>query len=184
MSVDSMIDRFGKNFSIVRSGESFGSVKGLYNAEKSEISFPSNANVKPGDFLNSIFGESYTLTQVQVIARCDEPSHIVAKCVDKNKIQTHESSQIFNIGTVNNSVIGNSNVLNVTSTIDSIKSQIRENGGDDKESLNEIVELLEQILEERKPIEKGMFSKFSGVMERHSWITGAVASAILGVLML
>lgn len=53
----------------------------------------------------------------------------------------------------------------------------------DKEDLQQLLSLLEMLVNDRIPAQKGMLSKFSAVMERNSWITGAISSTLLGWLM-
>lgn len=182
MPLTRMINNFGKNFDVLRDNVVVGHVKGIYDDEKCIVSFNPTTDIKVGDTINSEYGESYLIVNRQILTKNGKPHHIEAKCKDQNEIQPQTSSPVFNIGTVNNSVIGTYNIVNVTAAIDSIKAQIQEKGGEDKESLNEVVGLLEQILNNQTPVKQGMFSKFSEVMERHSWITSAISSAFIGFL--
>lgn len=52
----------------------------------------------------------------------------------------------------------------------------------DKEQINKLIDLVEMIVNEQIPPQKGLLSKFSDTMEKHSWITGAVASALVSWL--
>ena len=90
-------------------------------------------------------------------------------------------SAVFNIGTVTNSVVGNNNTVSIT--IPEMRSRVEQEGGADKETLQEIISLLEKILAGQESPKKGLFRKFSDCMERNSWITGAIASALLGWLL-
>lgn len=180
MPISNMIERFGQKFTVNREGSEVFSVKAIYNGKENDLSFMPNACVKVGDILSGDFGESYLITKITPLMERGKIHHIEAKCVDQNEIKPQSTQSVFNIGTVNNSVVGNGNVVNVS--IDSIKSQIEENGGEDRDALNEIVSLLERISENKEPIKQGMFSKFSGLLEKHSWLSGSVASFILGLL--
>lgn len=183
MSFNGMIDNFGKTFSVVRSENLLGTVKGIYDSQRGTIAFSSDADVCVGDILNSDFGESYRLTKVETLMERGNPHHIEAKCVDQNEQQESSTQSIFNIGTVNNSVVGNGNFVSVSATVDSIRSQIAEKGKEDQQTLNEVVDLLEKILNNKEPVRQGMFSRFSSVMERHSWFTSALSSAFIGFLL-
>ena len=49
--------------------------------------------------------------------------------------------------------------------------------------MEKVIALLEMVVNNQVPASKGLFSKFSELMERHSWLSGSVASTILGWLM-
>lgn len=181
MSLTNMIERFGQTFSIDRDGVCLGEARGIYDASKDIVSFKPDTDVKPGDKISSDFGESYVIIKVQTLTERGRPHHKEAKCKDQNEIELAQTSTVFNIGTVSNSVIGSGNYVSVS--IENLKSQVAEKGGEDEETLTEIVELLNKILNNQVPIKKGMFSKFSEVLERHSWLSGSMASAIIGFLM-
>lgn len=91
-----------------------------------------------------------------------------------------QSQTIFNIGTVTNSVIGNNNSVSVS--IQEMKERAERDGGDDKETLQEIISILEKILAGQETPKPGLLSKFGACMERNSWITGAIASALINWL--
>ena len=183
MSFINMVERFGKSFSVVRSGIFIIQTKGIYDSKKNVIAFLLGADVCVGDVVNSEFGESYLLTGVETLVENGKAHHIEVKCIDQNRIQPSATQSIFNIGTVNNSVVGNGNFVNVSATVDSIRSQIAEKGKEDKQTLNEVVDLLEKILENKEPVRQGMLSKFSSVMEKHSWFTSALSSAFISFLL-
>lgn len=180
MPVSNMIERFGQKFTVNREGSEVFSVKAIYNGKENALSFMPNAGVKVGDILSGDFGESYLITKITPLMERGKIHHIEAKCVDQNEIKPQSTQSVFNIGTITNSVVGTGNVVSVS--VDSIKTQIAEKGGSDQEELNEIVALLEKVLSNQEPIKQGMFSKFSGLLEKHSWLSGSVASAILGFL--
>ena len=181
MPLTNMIERFGQKFSVDRDGICLGETKGIYDGSKDVVSFKPDTDIRPGDVIRSDFGESYVITKVQTLTERGRPHHKEAKCKDQNEIELAQTSSVFNIGTVNNSVIGNGNYVSVS--LDSIRSQIAEKGGEDAEALTEIVELLNKILNNQVPIKQGMFSKFSEVLERHSWLSGSMASAFIDFLM-
>lgn len=60
--------------------------------------------------------------------------------------------------------------------------QIENSTSPDKEELQQIINLLEMVLNNQVPAQKGLLSKFSAVLERNSWITGSIASALLSWL--
>ena len=94
---------------------------------------------------------------------------------------TQPGPTVFNIGSVTNSVVGNNNT--VTISIQEMRDRAEQEGGTDKEALQEIISILEKILAGQETPKQGLFKKFSACMERNSWITGAIASALLGWLL-
>lgn len=64
-----------------------------------------------------------------------------------------------------------------------MRARIASEGGQDSDELNRIADLLEMIVNNQIPASKGLFSKFSSVMERHSWLSSAISSALISWLM-
>lgn len=143
----------------------------------------SSANILFGD-VNYLTSNGYT----------SEPVHIsryyVLKLTEKgerfvengfrapSEIQTNN---IFNIENATNSVIGTqSNVtLNINSEIQETRKQIDSSNSDDKAELYQIINLLEMLITEQVPAKKGLFSNFSSVIQRNSWITSPIMSIFL-----
>ncbi len=98
--------------------------------------------------------------------------------------QKQTASSIFNIGTAYGSVIGTQSTVNMTynESIQNAKQQLEASNSPDKEELTQVINLLEMIVNNQVPAQKGIFSRFSAVLERNSWITGSITSALLGWL--
>ncbi len=64
-----------------------------------------------------------------------------------------------------------------------MKERVEQEQSEDKEDLKKIISLLEMVVNEQVPPSKGLFSKSSAVMERHSWIANSVAATVLSWLM-
>lgn len=96
-----------------------------------------------------------------------------------------ESSSVFNINNAYGSVIGTQQnvTLNYKTSLSQLKNNVNSCNSDDKESLQTIISLLEMIIDNQVPPNKGIFSKFSVIMERNSWFTSAVSSTIMSWLM-
>lgn len=90
----------------------------------------------------------------------------------------------FNIQNAYGSVIGSQSsvVMNYNAAIQNAKKEIEASNSPDKEDLDKIISLLEMIVNNQLSPQKGLFSKFSSVMERNSWITGTITSTLLGWL--
>ncbi len=100
-----------------------------------------------------------------------------------NKPQPQTVTTNFNIsGPVHGSVIGTHNTTELTNNFDfrSVEQRIENEGGEDEEELYAALEEVRNLLESGESLDRGALSEFSGVMERHSWFTGAVAAAIIG----
>lgn len=85
-------------------------------------------------------------------------------------------------GNVSQSIIGTQDRAELTNNFNSaeVREQIEREGGEDREALHEALSRIESLLNSGEHLERGSLSDFSGVMERHSWFTGAVTSALLG----
>ncbi|MCG7377403.1 hypothetical protein MH215_10385 [Paenibacillus sp. ACRSA] len=115
----------------------------------------------------------------------DIPAHYQAKVRKESTIDLQRSSAMhFNIGTVYGSNIGtqgNAHIENVFN-FEKVNQLIEEHGGEDKEVLRDMIEEIKEFFEDSEKVKKGSLSKFSELMEKHSWITGAVSQMGLGFL--
>lgn len=98
--------------------------------------------------------------------------------------ETPANYNIFNIENATNSVIGSqANVtLNINDAIHKTREQIDMSNSTDKEELQKIINLLEMVVDNQVPVQKGLLSKFSDVIQRNAWITSPVASIFLNWL--
>lgn len=92
------------------------------------------------------------------------------------------SSSFHFHGDVNQSIIGNQSRAELTNNFNfgNVREQIEREGGEDKEELRKALDRVERLLERGEYLDRGSLSEFSDVMERHSWFTGSVMSALLG----
>lgn len=93
-------------------------------------------------------------------------------------------SNIYNIGTAYGSVIGTANTatINYQTNFQELRERAEAENAPDKEQVQKLIDLVEMIVNDRIPPQKGLLSKFSETMERHSWITSAVAAALVSWL--
>ncbi len=91
---------------------------------------------------------------------------------------------IFNIENATNSVIGTQATvtMNINNSIQEAKEKIAASGSSDKEELQQIIYLLERIVNDQMPAEKGVLSKFTSVIQRNSWIASPISSILLNWL--
>ena len=92
------------------------------------------------------------------------------------------SSSFHFYGDVNQSIIGTQTRAELTNNFDfgNVRERIDREGGEDREELHRALEQVERLLERGEYLDRGALAQFSDVMEKHSWFTGSVMSALLG----
>lgn len=163
---------------------------GLPNTEKSTgrkyIGFIPGTDIHLGDSLTNPAGDTFYIVDVQTQFVHQEPYQLKAYYqteFDKERY-AQPSSPVFNIGNAYGSVIGTQHTVtfNYKDSLQTAKMQIESSDSSDKEELQRVISLLEMIVNNQLPPQKGLLSKFSSVLERNSWITGSIASTLLGWL--
>lgn len=125
-----------------------------------------------------------TETQSETSRRCTFTGRAY-EAVDSDFVMPNsqpESASFHFHGDVNQSIIGTQNRAELTNNFDfgNVRERIEREGGEDQEELREALDQIERLLERGEHLDRGELSKFSEVMERHSWFTSAVMSALLG----
>lgn len=94
------------------------------------------------------------------------------------------TNNIFNIQNATNSIIGTqSNVtMHIGDVIQQARKDIDSSDSNDKEELHKIINLLEDIAENKPDIKKGLLSNFASVIQRNSWIASPITSIVLKLL--
>ena len=166
--------------------------QGFLNMEQNSglpfIGFMPETEIQVDDWIVYPNGEKWYVYDTQTQYHYKDA--IQLKCYIRSKAQYNESkapaTATFNIGTAYNSVIGNQSVVNmsVNDALQEAKQLIKETESPDKDELNQIIQLLEMIVDNKVTPHQGLFSRFSQVMERNSWITGSIMSAVFSWLML
>ncbi len=88
----------------------------------------------------------------------------------------------FNMGNVYGSVVGTQETATIESpTFDFrvVELEIEERGGADAEDLKRMLAEIRQTLQQEEQLPRGVFARFSALMERNSWIAGSIAQAAL-----
>lgn len=167
-----------------------GTYRGLTNSDETGdyIGFLMNdsPNISIGNVISTFDGlESFTVIKITYDRYNGKPELLKAyyskNCTD---LPQSPATTIFNIGTASGSVVGTQSVVNMNyhNSIEQLREQITASNSSDKEQLEKLVSTLEMITNGDIPAQKGIFSKFSEVMERNSWISSSIASAILSWL--
>jgi hypothetical protein len=189
--VKQFIDRHGVTFKIERNGKIVSCAPGLTNHEsatsRAYIGMLKDADVTSGDWLINPENERfYVEDKVSDFAFGEFQQYKLFYLTESEYKQknTASATNIFNIGTATGSVIGTqANVtLNYNESIQNAKEQIAASESPDKEDLQKLISLLEMLVNDQVTPQKGLFSKFSAVMERNSWITGSISAALLSWL--
>ena len=179
-------------YTVERNGITVNEFDGLINREDATkrryIGFMPNADVVIEDWLINEVGDRFYVEEIKTSFIQKKPFQKQAFILSETEYSSTKkptTEQTINIGAAYGSVIGNQSyfTLNYSSQISEIRKTIEDSNSSDKEELNKITDLLEMILDNQIPVSKGLFSKFREVMERNSWITGSIASAILSWLM-
>ena len=102
----------------------------------------------------------------------------------ERKRETNTRALFINIGTAYGSVIGTANTatINYQTSFRELRDRAEAENAPDKEQVQKLIDLVEMIVNEQIPPQRGLLSKFSETMERHSWVTSAVASALVSWL--
>lgn len=185
MPIADFIEWQGIPFKISRGNSQVATAQGLKNYDKTKrmdcAQFYPNTDIKVGDTLTMPDGKTVYVCDTDVLY-WDGKAEALTAFYTTNPVASPEPTvTVFNIGSVNNSVVGNNN--HVTMTIQEMRAKAAQEGGADKEELQEIISILEKLVSGQEPPKKGLLARFSGSMERNSWITNAIASAIIGWLL-
>lgn len=192
MPFEHFFNTHGVDVSIERNGTVLQTIKGLFNSTKDEhrkyCGFLPGTDVKPNDWIIKVeTGERFYVLDTESQSFNGKLSCIDAyyqTAVEYKNSNKNSQQSVFNIQNAYGSVIGNGNTatINYNNSIQDIKKAIAESESTDKEELKQIVSLLEMVVNNQVPASKGLFSRFSEVMERNSWITGSIAGALLSWL--
>lgn len=191
--LDTFMKIDGEPFSIERNGTVVASVIGLMNHSKATgkkmCNFYPDTDVQQDDWLiREETRERFYVEEIQIVRFHgnieSKDVYYLTEREYSDRQCNKNTSPVFNIQNAYGSVIGTNNTatINYNAAIGEMKQRIDEADSADREELKQIVSLLEMVVNNQVPVQKGLFSKFSAVMERNSWITGAIAGAIMSWL--
>ena len=181
----------GIMFKVERDGSIVSELKGLPNHEKSTsrryIGFIPDSDVRAGDWLVNPANERLYVSDSITDFFLQQKNQLKAyyQTVAEHNAKTEKASAIFNIGNATNSVIGMQSAvtMNINSSIQEAKEQIASSDSDDKDELQQIISLLEMVVNNQVPAQKGLLSKFTSVIQRNSWIASPISSILLNWLL-
>lgn len=188
--ISTLLQRNGIMFAIERENASPNPEKGLMNREQSTqkkyIGFMPETKIEIGDWLINPSGDRFFVYDKETTSFAGAPSQL--KCYIQTEAefnsQKNAGGTVFNIGSATGSVIGTQTVVNFnyTNAIEQIRQQISASNSSDKAELEKITNLLEMVINNDLPPQKGMFSKFSDVLKRNSWFATPMMTAFFGWL--
>ena len=193
MDMSQWLSQKGVSITIKRNNAIICETLGLFNHEKSNgslfIGFMPEIDVAVGDYLITANGEIFHAKDMkrQFINQRPYQLKVYVYTHEEYSQQKNANSQVtYNISNAIGSIIGNHNVntLNYTnSSIAEMREKVSNAPLEDREELSKLIDLLEMVVEDKVPASKGLFSRFSAVMERNSWITSSITNAVMSWLL-
>lgn len=167
---------------IYRNGIKVAKYKGLISDSKDYncISFDCKSDIQTGDDIYCpLKNKHYIITTTDIKLFNGKPHHLEAYF--ENNFSKPMSSTIFNTYNPSCSIIGTQqNIsLNITDSFNNLQKQISEFGNEDKEKLQELLNILKSETTSNE-IHKSSFSKFSELITKHgSWLIPAISQIIV-----
>lgn len=186
MFMDAFFDAHGLPMKIERGGIIIGDAIGLPNHEqatgKAYIGFRPKTDIAANDVVINPAGDRYHIIGTEASYFKKELQQIKAFYMDESEcLSQQQSGTTYNIGVAYGSVIGTGNTatINYQSNIAELRQRVEKEEAPDREQMNKLLDLLQMVIDDQVPVQKGLFARFSSVMEKHSWISSAVASTLL-----
>ena len=187
MFMDAFFDAHGLPMKIERGGIIIGDAIGLPNHEqatgKAYIGFRPKTDIAANDVVINPAGDRYHIIGTEASYFKKELQQIKAFYMDESEYlsRQQQSGTTYNIGVAYGSVIGTGNTatINYQSNIAELRQRVEKEEAPDREQMNKLLDLLQTVIDDQVPVQKGLFARFSSVMEKHSWISSAVASTLL-----
>lgn len=173
----------GKPFKNERKNESFKGILVL-NQGKPRIDFENSVDVKSTDWLVNSVGERLYVTELVSLSNAYKSCYYIS---EHEYNQSKQSNPTFSINatTIENSIIGTQTnaTINLNMQLQQLRDDIDGSDSSDKEELYQIISMLEELSKNKEPVPRNIFSRFSAVMERNSWIAGSIASFLLNLFL-
>ena len=192
MIFENFLKRHGIDMRIERNGEIISTIPGLPNREtatnRKYVGFRPGTDIKVDDVVITPANERLYITETQASYFQKHQEEIKAFYMteaEKHRKETEQrQSNVYNIGAAYGSVIGTANTatINYKTNFQELRERAELENAPDKEQVQKLIDLVEMLVNGQVPPQKGLLSRFSETMERHSWITSAVASALVSWL--
>ena len=190
MIFENFLRMHGLNMQIERDGEIIATVPGLPNREtatnRQYVGFRPKTDIKIDDVIITPANERLYVTETQASFFQKQQEEIKAFYmteVEKKRKETEQrQSNIYNKIPRPFFRCRRFRLRRRSPTHRELRERAEAEDAPDKEQVQKLVDLVEMIVNDQIPPQKGLLSKFSETMERHSWITSAVASALVSWL--
>lgn len=173
----------------------YQAMQGYVNSEKvSErryIGLWPNSDVRAGDILeNATSRDRYRIVETENHTLNRQVFQLKAFYLTEYQYQQQQLERqrqpqnVFNIDTAFNSIIGGEGniVVNYTAALSDLEKRIAKTPSPDNEQLKELISVLREALDGGNQVEQGLLSRFASVLQRNSWASSPIASAILSWL--
>lgn len=173
----------GKVFTNERTGVSFKGILVL-NQSKPRIDFDNNVDTKSNDWIVNSVGERLYVTELVPLSDSYKSCYYISEC-EYNQSASNQPAFHINANTIKNSIIGtqSNTTVNLNAQLERLRNDVENSDSNDKEELHKIISLLEELSKSNEPVPRNIFSKFSAVMERNSWISGSIAGFLLNLFL-
>lgn len=192
-ATETVLRELGQKF-YVRRGEVTDEVVGRRDARKRLIMLAGHTVVHEGDiFTCPTSGDELIITNVdrtvvgpiavKTTAEYETPKQREQRLADERR----RSTPSFSIGpgaTFQGSIVGTQQHAQLTASFDqrAIEAEIERRGGEDVDALKAMVAEIREMLDDSNKISRGSLVHYSELLERHSWIAGALAQTMIGWL--
>lgn len=187
VNISDFMDVASETLRVERGDEMF-TVEGIRSHDKREVKFKPGTDVRPGDWLKADSGKRFYVCETDVRMFERRPFALLASYQTETEYEAAQfppqpQAPTFNIlGDSYGSVIGtqqNAQVLQPTFTFGDLEQEIDRRGGEDTEALQEMVSEIRATLESQDNLNRGWLLRWSELINRHQWITGAIAQLLL-----
>ena len=188
MHFETFLQANGIPYRVIREGSPDRYETGLINNDTNGrlfIGFRPGTDVMAGDILGNPAGDRFHVVDTQTDYFRTKPLQLKAYYKTEAEIaaESHRDPPVY-VENAYNAVIGSGNmiVVSYSEELENLKAKVSSEDFPDKQELEKLISLLEMVVNGQVPVSKGLFSKFLHVMEKNSWITGAVTGVLLNWL--
>jgi hypothetical protein len=181
--LDDAMKLTGEEFEIAR-GDTRLAAKAIKNTEKGTqrkyVQFYPGTDVKVGDLLiRKASGDEWVVVEVDPRVLQGHVFSVNAYYETKLEREKRQPQAVnYTFHNSSNIIAGSQSSATININIGKIEAEIEEKGGSDKEQLLAMITEIKQAFEKQEVLSKGSLTKFSEMLEKHSWITASLVQLI------
>lgn len=188
MKLSSVMGQLGEEFSLIRNNEVIAAVDGIrgFENDRKIINFSHDTDIQSRDWVkakttNEEFYIDDVITTMGLKRKAFAKKAYYLTKVEQAQRETQQPSVTFNLGDVQNSIIGTQQQASLTNNFSDkeLLSLIEKNCGEDKEQMTEMLKAINAIIENNTPVQKGTFAQFSDAASKYGWLLGPIATKLL-----